>query len=136
MVEINGLQVAGFSEISGLDAEIETEQIYEGGLNNFVYNLPKKVKYGRLSLKKGISLSSELIDWFEECKNGLISKKDITIFLCSSLNKNVFQWNVIGAFPVKFSGPRLIAQNSNEIAIETIEMIFQELNSKSLRKND
>lgn len=137
-VEIQGLQVGGFSEVSGLEAELETEQIFEGGLNNVVHNLPKKIKNGRLILKKGICICGTLDNWFNEIKNGTITKRDITVSLYDSditkrVNSNdlvttpVQVWNFVGAYPVKYSGPRLVAQNSNEVAIEAIEFVYHEV---------
>jgi phage tail-like protein len=49
-VEIHGLIVGGFSEISGLQAEVDVETIEEGGVNDYVHKLPKKTKYPNLIL--------------------------------------------------------------------------------------
>ncbi|KNY25322.1 phage tail protein [Pseudobacteroides cellulosolvens] len=126
-VEKSGLQVGGFSEVSGLESELETEQIYEGGLNNAVHHLIKKVKYGRLVLKKGICLSGTMEKWFEDCKDGNIERTDITINLNDSSEMPVLVWNFKKAYPVKYSGPRLTAQSSTEVAIETLELVYEEL---------
>lgn len=127
-VQISGLtEGIGFTEVSGFDSEMETEQIYEGGVNDRVYYLPKRMKYGKLVLKKGICLSTFIIDWFNECKKGKINKKDITVELMDSTKSVVYEWGFINAYPVKCSGPRLVAQNSNEVAIEAIEFVFEEL---------
>ena len=39
-VEIEGLLVGGFTEVSGLESEIEVEEYREGGVNGFVHKLP------------------------------------------------------------------------------------------------
>lgn len=127
LVVIDNLEAGGFSEVSGLDAEIETEQVIEGGVNNVVHHLPKRIKYGRLVLKKGICHNRAMVDWFDECKNGNIKKRNITISLNDSTNSNVCTWDFVEAFPVKFAGPQLVAQNSNGIAIENIEFEYREL---------
>ena len=48
LVEIQGLIVAGFSEVGGLQAEIETFEYREGGLNDYAHHLPGPVRYPNL----------------------------------------------------------------------------------------
>jgi len=45
LVEINGLVVGGFSEVSGLEVEIDVEEYREGGKNEYVHYLPTGAKY-------------------------------------------------------------------------------------------
>ncbi len=58
-VYINGIRRdAGdnsFQEVSGLNVELETEDVAEGGENRFVHNLPKQIKHPKLVLKRGIA---------------------------------------------------------------------------------
>lgn len=44
LVEIHGLIVGGFSEVSGLQSETDIEEIREGGVNDYVHKLPKITK--------------------------------------------------------------------------------------------
>ncbi len=60
LIEINGLITGGFSEVSGLQVEIETEEYREGGTNDYVHKLPKGTKYSNLVLKRGITDSDVL----------------------------------------------------------------------------
>ena len=50
LLEIKGLIVGGFSEVSGLQVEVETEDYQEGGVNGFVRKFPKSTKYPNLVL--------------------------------------------------------------------------------------
>ena len=45
LVEIEGLVVGGFKEVSGLQVETEVENIEEGGVNDYVHKLPKRTNY-------------------------------------------------------------------------------------------
>ncbi|WP_430406312.1 phage tail protein [Fluviicola sp.] len=47
-----GNEEFAFKEVTGLSAEIETESVKEGGMNEFTYLLPKQLKHGNLSLKR------------------------------------------------------------------------------------
>ena len=69
---IEGLLVAGFSEVSGLQAETEVEEVREGGVNDYVYKLPKGTKYQNLTLKKGMTISNDLWDWHRNVVAGKI----------------------------------------------------------------
>ncbi len=40
LVEIEGLLVGGFTEVTGLTVETETEDFREGGVNEYVHKLP------------------------------------------------------------------------------------------------
>src|SRR5690606_1126800 len=55
-----------FQEVTGLTAEMTTEEIKEGGLNEYAHKVPVKGKYGNLTLKRGLLLDSSVIDWARE----------------------------------------------------------------------
>jgi phage tail-like protein len=59
-VEIGGIIVAQVSEVTGLQLETETEAYEEGGVNNFVHQLPKRTKYQHITLKRGITFLDEM----------------------------------------------------------------------------
>ena len=50
-IEIQGLYVAEFTECGGLEMEREVEPYAEGGVNDFVHQLPGRVKYSDITLK-------------------------------------------------------------------------------------
>src|SRR3546814_19702801 len=53
-VSFDDLPVAGFTEVSGLDVELEILEHVEGGLNDHVHRLPTRAKTGTLTPKRGI----------------------------------------------------------------------------------
>ncbi len=123
MVEIEGIVVAGFSDVSGLQAETEIEEIKEGGVNDFVYKLPKGTKYPNLTLKKGLTTSSALWNWHRSIVSGKITFKTVRIILQSTEAAWDYdnQYQLIRAYPVKWSGPDLKA-DGNAVAVETLEL--------------
>jgi phage tail-like protein len=119
-----------FQEVSGLSAELETEDVIEGGENRFVHRLPKTIKHPRLVLKRGITdMSSPLVAW---CKDVLesdftksFSTKEIKIYL---LGKEGTQtalcgWSVENALPVSWE-VEPFNSTKNELAIEKIEFNY------------
>jgi phage tail-like protein len=121
LVEITGLVVGGFSEVSGLQAETEFEEIKEGGVNDYIHKLPKITKYPNLTLKRGITNSTDLWQWHQDVINGRIVRKSGSIILMDSEGNEKWRWNFIDAYPTKWTGPDLKADGSN-VAIEALEL--------------
>ncbi|MCK4731650.1 MAG: phage tail protein [Methanophagales archaeon] len=121
LVEIQGLIVGGFSEVSGLQAETETEDIQEGGVNDYVHKLPKITKYPNITLKRGITDSDALWKWHQDVVNGIIKRKNGFIILLDGEGNEKWRWSFERAYPVKWTGPELRA-DGNTVAVESIEL--------------
>ena len=122
IVEIEGLVVGGFSDVSGLDVEIQTEEYREGGNNDFVHQLPVNTSYSRIVLKRGMTDASTLWKWQNDAGNGRTVPTTVHIILLDGVGKQILAWRCIDAYPVKWSGPELQASGSN-VAMETIELV-------------
>ena len=113
-----------FQSVSGLSVDLEIEEIAEGGENRFKHKLPVKSKYPNLVLKRGLLVDSELIKWCREAVDDLIiTPTDLTISLLNEEHEPLMTWNVVHAFPVKWSVADLSAEES-KIVIETIELVY------------
>ena len=122
LVEIEGLVVSGFSEVSGLQAETEVEEYREGGVNEHTHKLPKGTKYTNLILKRGITDSNELWKWHQDVIEGRIQRRSGSIILLDQTGEEKWRWNFIGAYPIKWTGPDFKA-DSSAAAIETLEFV-------------
>lgn len=122
-VEIEGLVTAGFSDVTGLHGEIEVQQYREGGVNAYMHQRAGPVKYtSNLTLKKGIlSDSRELWNWYCNVAQGNIQRKNVSVVLLDEQGSEKIRWNLLRAYPVKWTGPDLHAMTS-EIAFETVEL--------------
>ncbi|HWO73482.1 MAG TPA: phage tail protein [Dehalococcoidia bacterium] len=121
-VEVDGTIIASFSECSGLSATIATEKWEEGGSNHTTFKFPGRADYGNITLKHGVTHSTELYDWFlKVLRREPRVRKPVTIKLVDSQLNEIQSWHFIDAFPVKWSGPTLQAE-SNDIAIESFEL--------------
>jgi phage tail-like protein len=113
-----------FQSVSGLNVDLETEEIAEGGENRFKHKLPVRTKYPNLILKRGIHVDSGLIDWCQAAVEGFdFSPTDIIIKLLNEENQPLITWNVVHAYPVKWSVADFNAEES-KIVIETIELSY------------
>ena len=123
-VEIDNIIVANVSEVSGLQIEIETEPYREGGVNGFVHNFPKGIKYQPFVLRRGITDPDFLWNWYKAVRTKRITRKNVTVVLMDSAGVDKLRWTFQGAYPIKWTGPALKA-DSNTIAFESIELVHQ-----------
>ncbi len=132
-VEI-GDDVLSFQEVTGLKATMETENVVEGGNNNFAYSLPVRVTYDNLRLSRGVfeKDSGELHNWLDSCFAEEISEefgdkcKPITVSLLNPEGEPVKVWAVSGAFPIEWEAPTLNA-TTNKIAMESLVLTYRYL---------
>ena len=125
LVEVQGLIVGGFSDLTGLQAELETEDYQEGGVNGFARKLPKSTRYPNLVLKRGLLDSDILWKWFDEASQGKIQRKTINVFVQDHAGRRMSpEWRFIQAYPVKWAGPDFKA-DAAQIAIESVEFVHE-----------
>lgn len=121
-VEIDGIISAGFTECSGLQWETEYEEYREGGVNDYVHKLAKLTKYPNLVLKRGITDSDELWNWYRDVVNGKIQRKNGSIILIDYQGNEPWRWNFTDAYPVKWNAADL-KSDSNTVEIEALELV-------------
>lgn len=124
-VEIHGIQVAAFSEVTVPDISIEPIEYREGTDPNHKRSFSGLTSYGSVTLKKGITDSMELYDWqvkaSEEGTHVLDVKKNLSIVLLDSNNKDACRWDLFDAWPTKYEGSGLNAANG-EVFVESLEL--------------
>ncbi|RKN75973.1 phage tail protein [Paenibacillus ginsengarvi] len=125
-VELDGLLVGGFSEVTGVGSETEVMEFPEGGLNTHVHYWIKQTKYTRIVLKRGMTQSSELWDWYDGVAGGNVQRKNGSVILYNHGGNEICRWNFFEAFPVKWIGPSLNAAG-NSLAVESIEIVHNGL---------
>jgi phage tail-like protein len=125
-----GTLTIGVSEISGLSIEHEPVT-YKHGLS-FIMGpklIPGIRQPVKLTMKRGIVKKNEgLARWLRDTYSGSFrsTKRDMLVDLCDETGAPVVRWKIQGALPVKIDAPTFDA-NSNEVAIETIEVIAQNI---------
>jgi len=126
-VEINSVFVAGFNDVSGLQAEIEVQEYREGGVNEYMHKRAGPVRYpSNLILKRGIGDNAELWSWYCNVLQGTIQRKCLDVVLMDSAGAEQRRWTFQNAYPVKWAGPEFKAQSS-EVAIESLELAHEGL---------
>lgn len=130
VVLIDGDQIAGFQEVSGLDAENTAIEYREGSdPMNTVRKLPGIEKYANLTLKRGVTGSTKLWEWRKEVRDGgaeFPPTRVVVIQLLNEKHEPVFKWTLTNAWCAKLTAPSLNAKG-NEIAIETMEVAYDRI---------
>lgn len=123
-IEIGGEIVAWFTECSGLSVQRETESHEEGGTNHYVHQLPSRIKYSNITLKRGISDQDETLwDWFQKgLYDAKVDRKNVSVLLFSPDRTKAKRWNLENAYPVKWGGPDFNT-GGQAVAIETLEFV-------------
>lgn len=125
-VSIDGLEVGGFSEVSGLDLTMTIQDYAEGGLNDFVRKFPGPVTQANIVLKRGVADRS-LWDWFAELRRGVITYRSGSITVMDPTGQNpLMRVDFLNAVPAKWSGPALDA-GQGKVAVESLELAHQGL---------
>ena len=122
-VEIDG-NVLAFKSVSGLSAEVEVIEYrtLEDPLRS--RKLPGRVRYSNVVLKRGITTSHDLWDWWQTLLDGSLQRRNVLITLLDDAGNEVLRWALQSAWIAKIEGPELDA-GSNEVAIETIELAHE-----------
>jgi|UniRef100_UPI0035CB95A7 phage tail-like protein len=129
-LEIGGLTVASFSEVSGLVAEGEAVPYREGDEGvNWPRQLIGQRKFNHIVLKRGYTRNKELWDWYGKIANGINDRRDGAIVLMDEGRKDVVRWEFVKAWPNKVEGATLHAAN-NEVAMESVELVHEGLQMK------
>lgn len=115
-----------FQSVAGLSMEYETETFKEGGENRFEHVLPVRTKFADLVLKRGfLTRDSDVYNWcMKAFRDREFTLTNLTIKLLAENHEPLKTWNVVGAYPKKWSVSDLNAE-SNAIVVESIELKYK-----------
>lgn len=137
------LLLGGFSEVQGLDADLELETYVEGGFAHRPLKLLKGARTSNLVFRRGVTWSTDIAAWHHAVLMGKdrVTRKDGLVMLMDRngmgglsstpvvgglLRLPIAAWRFQGGLPERYHGPQLNAKG-NEIAIETLEISHQGL---------
>lgn len=123
-----GGEVAGyFTEISGLGSENEVieHKVVEGG-KQVVQKIPGRLKWGDITLKRGITATMDMWVWRKKVEDGLVdsARTNGSIIMVDQELTPVAQWDFEGAWPSKVSGPQ-IQSDSNNYGVEEMTIVHE-----------
>lgn len=125
----------GFQECSGLEIEMDVQELQEGGRNNGVIRRVGRGKYSNLVLKRGMfygtdnRVNTALWAWLQGVLNGVrpVVRYDGTIQVLGFDGATVLAtWTFTRGLPAKVSGPQLNAK-TGDVAIEELTIAHEGL---------
>ena len=131
-IDVDGVSdnicAAYFSDVDGLEMNLEPKTIREGGRNTGPVHMAGGVGYGQLSLKRGMTANFDLWSWFEAVaspgQGGLRGSADITVLAGDGTAQA--QFRLTGCLPIKLKAPALNAKDGL-IAIEEMSILYESM---------
>ncbi|MHB2022177.1 MAG: phage tail protein [Mycobacteriales bacterium] len=126
LLEIDGVQIGTFGEVSGLRLSVEVETVAEGGVNGYHHKLPGRMQWPDLVLRRGLVNSDALFAWvnkssgegFASAGNKLVRSTGAVTVLDSN-GARLRSWSFQQAFARSWIGPDLGA-GAGEALVEEI----------------
>lgn len=114
-----------FQSVEGLSVSTEFEPVEEGGENRFIHQLPKRLNYGDLTLKRGKFLGSGVLHWARQAlENFEYHPTNLMISLLNDQHLPLYNWYVVNALPKSLSVSGINAMNA-EIVVESLVLTYQ-----------
>jgi phage tail-like protein len=115
------LKVGYFTQVTGFSAQLDVLEYPEGGINDYVHRLPTRIKQGNITLKRGVTGESELLEWFTETVLKA-NPQDLSVAMYDSLGEiQKPTWSFRNAYPVKWTSSDLNA-GGTEFLTESLEI--------------
>lgn len=128
MIDVGGKIKGYFTEVSGLGSEnetIEQKVMTEKGVE-VVLKIPGRLKWGDITLKRGITSSMDMWDWRQLVVDGKVTNARMngSIVMFDRESKEAARWNFVNAWPLKITGPSP-KSDSNEIGVEELTIVHE-----------
>ncbi len=123
------VEALSFQEVSGLNSQIDTEEVSEGGENTFAHRHLLTPKYSNLVLKRGIVQNdTDFLKWINDAVQYLKFKPTLlTVRLVREDGNSLATWTFDQAYPVAIN---LTDSRKNELMIETLELCYTSFKRK------
>lgn len=128
MIDVGGMITGYFTECNGLGSEseiIEQKVVNEKGVE-VVVKIPGRLKWGDITLKRGITSSLDLWNWRKQVEDGDVkgARTNGSIVMFDQSLTEKARWNFLNGWPSKISGPAPKA-DSNEISLEELTVVHE-----------
>lgn len=113
-----------FQEVSGLTVNTEFDTLNEGGENRFAHQLPTRLNYGDITLRRGAPVGSGVSYWARKALEDFEFKPaNVMISLLNEEHLPICNWYVINAIPKRLEISGFNAMRS-EVVIETLVLAY------------
>ena len=118
---------AAFAECDGLEMSMDVKTIREGGNNDRQIRLSGPASFGTLTLKRGMTASFDLWDWFATLRRspGLRANAEVVLFAPDGKTQRA-RFVLERCVPVKLKAPSLNAKDGM-VAVEEFQLAYETL---------
>jgi phage tail-like protein len=121
---------AAFSECDGLEMTMEAKTVKEGGNNAQQHRLAGPIAFGTLTLKRGMTTTFDLWDWFSKVVDDPTIRADgEVVVLAQDRTTERARFVLDRCLPVKLKAPVLNARDG-AVAIEELQLAYDSLTFK------
>jgi phage tail-like protein len=123
-LEIGGITQGNFSEVTVGETTTDAVDYREGTDPSHVRKLDGLTKFGNITMKWGITDSTELHDWHKAILTGQIqsNRKQVAIIVQDESGTDKARFVVSEAWPMKYQ-PSGLNGKGNEVVVELLELV-------------
>jgi phage tail-like protein len=129
--DANRLCNAAFAECDGLEMTMDVKTIREGGANGRSIRLTGPINYGQLTLKRGMTASSDLWDWLAAVAIDPSIRASAEVVMLAADGAERARFVLDRCVPVKLKAPMLNAKDG-AVAIEELQIAYESLTRKAV----
>ena len=123
-LSVEALPIGWWNSFEGLGMETAVMQLEEGGNNDFVHQLPTRLKYTNIKLSRPINEESHLVaTWFMDIAKVVKRGTNASIKAVDGSNVVIAHWELADIVPVRWTGPSFNVE-SPKMAMETLEIAY------------
>jgi phage tail-like protein len=127
-LELEGSIAGYFTECSGIGSEHEIveHKVVDSTGHEITRKIPGRLKWGDVTLKRGITSSMEIWEWRKLVVDGKVTdaRKNCSIHMMDREYKPIASWHFNMGWPSKVTGPAL-KSDSNEFGIEEVTIVHE-----------
>jgi len=124
---IQGITEGHFTNCTNLGIRVDAISYRQGGVNQVVHRLPGQVEYGDITLRYGLTVSTELWDWMMSAVKGKVQRKNVSIVMLDPDGATeVLRWDLVNAWPSSWRGAPLDTMSS-QVALEELTLVYETL---------
>ncbi len=124
-LEIDGVIVGGFKEISGLETEVEVIE-YKDGDDQTMRKRAGKVKFKNIIMKRGQVSDDSITKWFKAVIEGKTERKSGSIIVLDREGKEIMRHNFFEAWPCRHKMPDHNSLSDTHI-VEEVEFVVEKV---------
>lgn len=130
LFEVDGITIGTFGEVSGLEMTVDVATYQEGGVNGFVHQLPGRMSWPHIVLKRGITQSDALFNWVNQTTGSKVSRCTGAITVVGTNGSRLRTWSLQEVIAVRWAGPRFAVGESGPVD-EELELAHHGFTSKT-----